>query len=62
MRKPPIILKDKQELIDEIEKLNLQVEYYKGKCEGYESLLIKCIDNKTRFQIIDLKENKKTWI
>lgn len=54
----PNILKDKTELLDEIDKLKLQVEYYKGKCDGYESITIKCIDNRTRLQIIDLKENK----
>lgn len=58
----PNILKDKTELLDKIDKLKLQLEYYKGRCEGYESLLAKVINNVTRFQIIDLKENKNTWI
>lgn len=53
----PNILKQ----LDEIDKLKLEVEYYRGKCDAYESLIIKCIDNKTRLQIIDCKENKP-WI
>lgn len=54
MRKVPNVLKQ----LDEIDKLKLEVEYYKGRCEGYESLLTKVINNVTKFQIIDLKENK----
>lgn len=37
----PDIIKDKSKLIDEINKLKLELEYYRGKCEAYEFMIMR---------------------
>ena len=37
----PNILKDKEDLIEEVERLNRDIAYYRGKCEAYEFVVMK---------------------
>lgn len=38
--KPDIIKKDKSELIEDINKFKLEIEYYRGKCAAYEFMIM----------------------